>query len=174
MRWREAAIASLAAVLLACEAHAPAASDPSAAITPMPIDSMTLEHADGARLEVRALERPILLHFWATWCTPCRRELPVLLEAAREHDARVLAVSTDSEWAPVRAFFDGAPPPAVVRDPSGVLARALGVSSLPDTYVVDGEGRATRRIAGPLDWSTPEHRAWLASTAGGRHGSEEE
>src|SRR5690606_28852367 len=127
----------------------------------------------GARFELRELGGgPLLLHFWATWCAPCRRELPALIEAAREHGVRVVVVSMDAEWPAVRAFFGGSPPPMVVREPAGTPVRALGVRALPDSYLIDAEGRATRRIAGALDWSEPEHRAWLARTLAGLHESE--
>ena len=161
-RSRRAAVSiALGLALLACDRAAPAATDPSVAITPIPIDEgATLERASGARSALGG--GPVLLHFWATWCAPCRRELPALIEAARASDARVLAISLDPAWPPVRAFFDGEAPPEVARDPSGELARALGVSSLPDSYLVDSEGRAVRRIAGALDWSAAAHRRWLA------------
>lgn len=179
MRERLAAIVpasiALATILLgacvgACGAES--ARDPSVAITPIELGVIVVEHEDGAVRGRRELgQGPLLVHFWATWCVPCRRELPALLAAAREAGVgdRVLAVSTDASWGPVRGFFDGAIPAPVVREPAGAAARALGVSSLPDTYLLDAQGRATRRIAGALDWSRPEHRAWLAATLAAAH-----
>lgn len=176
VRSRSAAVAvAIGVALLACDAAAPEA-DPSVAITPLPIDdTVVLERGSGARLELRELGGgPVLLHFWATWCVPCRRELPTLIEAAREHGVRVVAISLDADWRAIRAFVGEGPlPPMIVREPAGTLARTLGVRALPDSYVIDAEGRATRRIAGALDWSTPQHRAWLARTLGGTQSSEE-
>lgn len=142
---------------LACEG-APAV-DPSTPITPLAVDA-ALEKADGTPFELPR-GRPYVLHVWASWCGPCRRELPALLDAARAEDASVIALSTDPSWGPVRGFFGGAIPPEVAREPRGALVRELGVSSLPDTYLIDARGRAVRRIARPLDWTRPEHRAWL-------------
>lgn len=171
LRERVAAfVLAVMALLGACGGEP--SGDPSVSITPIDLGSLRIERADGALRAHDAIGRaPILVHFWATWCAPCRRELPALLDAARDAGVseRVLAVSTDASWQPVRGFFDGAIPAQIVREPEGAVARALGVSSLPDTYVIDAQGRATRRIHGALDWSRPEHRAWLAATLAGAH-----
>lgn len=171
LRERLAAIvlasALLGAWVVACGAEPVEPSrDPSVAITPVDLGSVRFEREDHVlRADDAIGQRPILVHFWATWCVPCRRELPALLAAARDAGVgdRVIAVSTDASWQPVSAFFDGAIPAQIAREANGSVARVLGVSSLPDTYLVDAQGRATRRIMGTLDWSRAEHRAWLAA-----------
>ena len=67
--------------------------------------------------------QPVLVHFWATWCVPCRTELPGLIAAAREEDVRILAV-TDEPWDAVSAYFNVQIPEGVGRDPSGGGASA--------------------------------------------------
>jgi len=158
---------ALVACALALACGAPGAPrDPSIAITPIDVASARLERPDGARVDLPA--RPVLLHFWATWCAPCRRELPSLLAAAGEAHLgeRVIAISVDVAWPEVFTFFGADIPAAVAREPGGGTARTLGVSTLPDTYLVDERGRATRRISHALDWERPEHRAWLAAVLG--------
>jgi thiol-disulfide isomerase/thioredoxin len=117
--------------------------------------------ADGRTTTLADLgqSRPILLHFWATWCAPCQKELPTLLELValpeRPRDLRLVLVSLDQEWRPVDAFFEGVVPPLVWRD-GGELSSALGVSVLPDTYLLAADGRALARFRGARDWSAPE------------------
>jgi hypothetical protein len=73
---------------------------------------------------------------------------------------RLLAV-TDEPWPVIERFFAERPAEAVVRDASGQGATAWRVSALPDTYVLDGEGRVRARVGGPRDWSTSSARAFL-------------
>ena len=125
------------------------------------LPAVELERADGTRPQ-RASNRPVLLHFWASWCPPCREELPALLELARDHpDLDVVLLSLDDDWAVVRDFFGATIPPEVVRDPSGALRKTYEVGALPDTYLLKpGDGTALR-FAGARPWASSEARAVL-------------
>jgi thiol-disulfide isomerase/thioredoxin len=103
-----------------------------------------------------------LLHVWATWCAPCRDELPGLLAAARAEGVPLVAVSVDENPASVSAFFEGRVPAEVVRDPS--VAKKADVGALPVTFRVEG-GRLVERIDGARDWSAAGARSWLGSTS---------
>src|SRR5512139_3280197 len=77
---------------------------------------LELERPDGSVVRLSQLRgTPVLLHFWATWCPPCREELPALITCVREisraRSVQLLAVSVDRDWAPVRGFFAGEVPP---------------------------------------------------------------
>lgn len=162
------AIVSLAVLVLALACEAPVvAHDPSSAITPLQLPVVELETTAGRR-KLGDFEQPTLLHFWATWCAPCRRELPRLGRLAQEaQNVRVVAVS-DEPWSALEAHFSPGPvPPWIARDSAGELAHTLGVGPLPDTYLIDVTGVARRRVAGSIDWTSPPIRTWVDSISSG-------
>jgi cytochrome c biogenesis protein CcmG, thiol:disulfide interchange protein DsbE len=123
-----------------------------------PGHDLLVERLDGSVHDVRARsDRFQLFHFWATWCPPCRSELPTLLARASRDRARlrVWIISTDPDWASIRRFFRGTISPAVVRDP-GRGHQAYGVTALPDSYLLDPTGRIVARFAGGQLWSSRE------------------
>jgi hypothetical protein len=91
------------------------------------------------------------------------KEIPSLLRlAGRDRQGlRVWAVSADKRWEDVRGFFGGEIPAHVVRDPTGNAALAYSVRQLPDTYLVDPEGRVVARFASRQEWDTEPMRATL-------------
>jgi thiol-disulfide isomerase/thioredoxin len=123
---------------------------------------LALSGADGA---IRRLEElrgtPVLLHFWATWCPPCRQEMPALLQLARdlrrEEGLELVAASVDSSWQSIDLFFDGKTPAQVYRV-DGDAPRSFGVEELPDSYIVGRDGLLRARIEGARDWSSPAAR----------------
>jgi len=122
----------------------------------------SLERSDGTTTTLAGYAgAPLVVHFWATWCGPCRPELPKLLAWSKESGIPVVLVSVDQDFRPVRHLFDGEPPAPVALDRGGV-ARAFGVSSLPDTFVLDARGIPTARIHGARDWSNDVVRRGIA------------
>ena len=118
--------------------------------------AVRVEHVDGRVDLLAAAGAPTLVHFWVTWCPPCRQELPLLLQLSRSRGIRLIAIATDPRWTSVRAFFRGRIPPEVVRDVDGRAHEAYGVTTLPDTYLVGPDGLLLLRFAGAQDWSAPE------------------
>jgi cytochrome c biogenesis protein CcmG/thiol:disulfide interchange protein DsbE len=123
---------------------------------PLPaISGTTLE---GARFSSASLlGKPALINVWASWCSPCETEHPLLLDAARQHAGELQLVGLVYEDTPDAAsrflarFGDGSWPD--VADPSGRIALDLGVTGPPETFFVDAEGLVRYRHVGPL---TPE------------------
>lgn len=126
-----------------------------------------LPRADGSRTSLADhAGRAVLLHFWATWCAPCRRELPALeaLRAALEPEGlSVLAVSVDggSGEAVARFAAGRAPGLDVLLDPREEVARRYAVGAYPTSVVIDRQGRVVHRAAGAFAWDTPDSIAWF-------------
>ncbi len=127
---------------------------------------LVFEAADGRALPLASLlGRPIVLHFWATWCAPCRAELPTLLaafHAAGVGAPRLLLASVDENWETIRHYFGGALPTPVVRDPDSRGSRHLGVGTLPETFLLRGDGEALARVRGARNWQSAEARTSVA------------
>lgn len=110
----------------------------------------------------------VVLNFWATWCPPCRAEMPGIDRLAGEmdgSDVAVLALSTDRfDIERVEAFFEdiGVKNLPVLQDRKGVVARKAGVLGLPVTIILDRQGREIARVQGEAHWDSPDVKAILA------------
>jgi thiol-disulfide isomerase/thioredoxin len=141
-----------------------------------PLDLATI----GGRFDLAAAKgQLVFINFWATWCPPCRDELPSMVALGQELSARhpgrfkMVAVSVDEDWETVTNFFRGPPPPwlTVARDGDRqqvtrsyyCAARGYCPDSykFPETYIVDGTGRLVAYVVGPRDWSSPAIRRYL-------------
>jgi cytochrome c biogenesis protein CcmG, thiol:disulfide interchange protein DsbE len=98
----------------------------------------------GDTLRLSALRgRLVILNFWATWCVPCRTEMPALDQVAAEQpEVAVLALDLQEDAHTVRQFVDGLGLRALVPilDPDGAVVRGYGVVGLPTTFFVDRDG----------------------------------
>lgn len=86
--------------------------------------------------------KTVVLNFWATWCQPCREEMPAMQRVAGASDAVFLAVDLMEDGARVRAFMDslGLDRLTPVLDTDGAVTRAYSVLELPQTFFVDPHG----------------------------------
>ncbi len=109
----------------------------------------------------------MLLNFWATWCAPCRREMPDLDQLQRTLGGKrfeVVALSLDrAGMEAVRPFYEeiGITSLAAYLDPLGRVQRAFAITRFPTTVLIDARGFEVGRIEGPAHWMAPEARALM-------------
>jgi thiol-disulfide isomerase/thioredoxin len=102
--------------------------------------------------------RVVVLNLWATWCTPCVAEMPMLdrlQQQLGEEDAIVLALSIDrGGQEAVKEFYQktGVSHLKVFVDPTMRAQSDLGILGLPTTLIIDREGRERGRLVGPAEW----------------------
>ena len=125
----------------------------AAAEAGVPAPDFALALADGRHLRLSDLRgRPVVINFWATWCGPCRIEMPELLRAAAvDPELALLAVNLQEERAAVEPFAEalGMATP-VVLDREGDVADRFGVRGLPTTVFIDRDGSIHTTYAGVL------------------------
>lgn len=136
--------------------------------TPQPVSGQNFERADGSEGQLADYEgNYVLLNFWATWCPPCRKEMPMLAELQTEFGGEnfevvTLATGRNSPVAMERFFaeieVDNLP---LHRDPSAAIGREMGVFGLPVTVLLTPQGEEIARMTGEADWATDEARALI-------------
>lgn len=117
----------------------------------------------------------VLVNLWATWCPPCREEMPSmerLHQRLKDRGFVLLAVNEDEGGAgPVKAFVDQMKMTfPVLLDPEGDVGRKYGVWGFPESFLLDRDGRVVDHVIGPRDWASATQvakiEALLAAPAG--------
>ena len=107
--------------------------------------------------------RAVVLNFWATWCPPCRAEMPSLQQLAEIYgpeQLQVLALNVGEGPRRIAQYLQSSGLNlTVLLDPQSEAARAWGANVLPTTLLIDAEGRPRLRVRGEVDWSGREAMA---------------
>ena len=114
----------------------------------------------------------VVLNVWATWCAPCRQELPSLerLRGRLDHERfAVIALSADSDRDLASEYLRerGVSLPSFIDRDGRVVKEILGVRVFPDTFIISPQGMVLRRLVGERTWDTPEMIAALQAAADG-------
>lgn len=123
-----------------------------------------LARLDGSPVRLEQFQgRWVLVNFWASWCEPCREEMPSMREFARSFSGdrlRLLAISLDESDAEIRKFLidQGITPEdfVVAHDVDGEVSARYGSRLLPETWIVDPDGHVVGRVQGAVDWTRPD------------------
>jgi thiol-disulfide isomerase/thioredoxin len=145
---------------------------------PRPVPDISFTDGDD---QIRSLAdfhgKVVLLNIWATWCVPCRKEMPTLdrLQAKLGGpEFTIVALSIDRAGKrAVEAFYMETDVRSldIYIDSTGNVSRALAVVGLPTTLLIDAEGRELGRLVGPAEWDAPEMVAFLRSRLRGKSGA---
>jgi thiol-disulfide isomerase/thioredoxin len=162
----------LAAALSACGQAPP----PDSLIEGRRFPALTLTNFDGSRETMESYRgRLVILNVWATWCAPCRQEMPALERLHRKLDpARfaVIGLSVDSEGDIAQEFLRerGISFKSYLDADAALARRLLEIRVYPDTFIIAPDGVLLRRIVGERDWDRPELPEILQAAAGGSPG----
>ena len=149
-------------------------------VRPRPLDLPPFEFADGngaAKTLADFAGKVVLLNIWATWCVPCREEMPALDKLETElggKDFAVVAVNIDKGGPDkARAFLadTGATRLTLYTDSSGKLFAALKAVGMPTTLMLDRDGKEIARLIGPADWSSAEAKRVVEATIAAKAGA---
>ena len=129
--------------------------------------ALDLPDAEGTAWRLGAQAgHPVLLNFWASWCAPCRAEMPSLAALAQQWPGpglQVVALNFRESADTVRRMREAVGPGLLwLRDSYGEAALAWGVRSFPSSVLVNAQGRAVLTVQGALDWADPAVQQRLA------------
>ena len=139
--------------------------DPSKIPSPLigkPAPAFNLPTPEGGRLDVDSLRgQVVLVNFWASWCTPCLQEHPLLMELARS-GVKIVGMNYKNDPEAARQWLarHGNPFSVIARDEDGRVGLDWGVYGVPETFVLDASGIIRHKHVGPLT-----RAAWQAELA---------
>jgi peroxiredoxin len=122
----------------------------------------TFSDLNGVKVSLAAYRgKVVMVNIWATWCPPCRQEMPSmqrLYEKFKGENFEILAVSIDSEGREAVAPFMrkmNLTFPALL-DPGETIRPLYGITGVPESFIIDKKGIVVEKIIGPANWATPE------------------
>jgi len=135
-----------------------------------PAPDFEVVRQDGSRVRLSSLRgKVVFVNFWATWCPPCREEMPdleKLTESMSKVPFELVAVSADESWQEIQTFLAGNPTKMLIGlDPEKSISHAWGTEKFPESYVVDRRGIMRLRFVNVQPWTDERiqrYLEWLA------------
>lgn len=140
---------------------------------PAEVSGETFTDPDGGEYRLSDFGgKHVVLNFWATWCAPCRKEMPMLSDLQSEFGGEtfeVVTIATGRNSVPgIRKFFEevGVDNLPLYLDPKSALGRDMGVLGLPITVILNPEGREIARMRGDAEWNSDSAKAVIRALIG--------
>jgi peroxiredoxin len=131
----------------------------------------TLKGPDGKDVKLSSLKgKVVFLNFWATWCPPCKEEIPSMMKLNQKMSGQsfqMLAVSIDDGGKnAVESYFkeSGFTLP-YLNDTNQAVGTVYGVTGVPETFIIDKQGVIVKKVIGGMDWASPEVTKFLTDLA---------
>lgn len=136
------------------------------AITPRPAPPLVLQDMDGKKFELaRAGKQWAFVHFWASWCGPCRREIPtiqtLITELGKSPISFAIVNTAESDDTVFSFLASVAPEIDSLMDYDGLVTEAWQPRGLPSTYLVDPQGMIRYVVIGGQPWHSHEYQTFL-------------
>lgn len=103
--------------------------------------------------------QPVVLNFFASWCAPCRVEHEVLVKLSKQHNVKVYGIAYSDRLPALERYLKelGNPYERIGMDQTGAVAIDYGLKGVPETFVIDKDGRIRYKFAGVLTWKIAEN-----------------
>ncbi len=119
------------------------------------VQSFTLPDLQG-KMQQLPKDKYILLNFWATWCPPCRQEMPSMVSLSEKYKSKglnVIAVSVDRDGDALAGFVkEYGLPFTVLHDQDSEISTKFGVFRYPETFLIDRNGKIQAHLVGAVEW----------------------
>jgi thiol-disulfide isomerase/thioredoxin len=159
--WQRLILAVMLLLLVGVSACNKPESVPQQLVEGQAFPSFMLNYVLGENAGKPAFQGKVLvLNVWATWCPPCRKEMPSLQRLSQTLDPKrfaVIGLSTDQDALLATEFLaQGGVTFSNFFDPNGKMSKQLGLKVYPETFLIAPDGTLARRVTGLQDWSSPE------------------
>lgn len=160
------ALLIIALLCIACTVQAVELPPGVMVIDGRPAPALVLDTIDGESWDISHRRGHwLFVHFWATWCGPCRREMPTiqkLMETLQDDHLEFVMVNTAETEDEVFSFLGIVAPDVVpLMDTDGLVTETWQPRGLPATFLVDPDGRIRYLALGGREWNTPPYRDFL-------------
>jgi len=135
-----------------------------AELTRLPVQ-FSYKNFNSDKTESIDLQAPgVFVHFWATWCAPCKKEFPLLEDliseynSGRKRNLKFYLIATNDQKSEMTKFLKGFKFPENViigMDNEGKTLTSFNTAKLPETFLFDDQGTLVQKLVGPQDWSQP-------------------